>query len=396
MARRDPMVYGKFDDPGAAGRLSWRAYAAFGALLLSMTVGGVILGGPLAELMLTGLQIIPFAVLAVLSYLGVRRSWARALALGWLALLLLSMGGVALLFAFGAMFAGVGLVPGSSPAGIPALPPGALAQLGGIALSTVAGLGVAGLLLAPAARRRLARVLPIDPDSWVHATALALVVGATVINFGQLAALDGMPPMLALVEGTSGLATGSATEDLLRIVYGFVWMAPGAIVAVGYPVARSFRGAIARLGLARPQFGQILAAIGGALLMVAGALVLDTGINQVWSALGWPRTDSAAFEQLLGAAISPVGAVLIGVTAGLGEEMVIRGALQPRLGILLSNLFFTSLHAFQYSFDGLLSVFLVGSVLGLVRARSNTTISSIMHGVYNFTLVMISALSLFQ
>jgi len=130
--------------------------------------------------------------------------------------------------------------------------------------------------------------------------------------------------------------------------------------------------------------------------MVGGALVLDGVIGRLWEALTWPRTDSAAFEQLLGAAISPVGAVLIGVTAGLGEEMVVRVALQPRLGILLSNLFFTSLHAFQYSFDALLSVFIVGLVLGVVRARANTTTSSIVHGVYNFVLVMIAALALFE
>ncbi|MDQ5852454.1 MAG: CPBP family intramembrane metalloprotease, partial [Chloroflexota bacterium] len=103
-----------------------------------------------------------------------------------------------------------------------------------------------------------------------------------------------------------------------------------------------------------------------------------------------------AFDRLLGAAISPAGAVLIGITAGLGEELAVRGVLQPRLGILLSNLFFTSLHAFQYSFDGLLSVFIIGLILGIVRARSNTTTSSIVHGVYDFVLVMISALALFE
>jgi hypothetical protein len=74
----------------------------------------------------------------------------------------------------------------------------------------------------------------------------------------------------------------------------------------------------------------------------------------------------------------------------------VRGALQPRLGLLLSNLFFVSLHAFQYGFDALLSVFIVGLVLGIVRARSNTTTSSIVHGLYDFILVMISALALFS
>ncbi len=83
---------------------------------------------------------------------------------------------------------------------------------------------------------------------------------------------------------------------------------------------------------------------------------------------------------------------MIGVTAGVGEEMVVRGVLQPRLGILVSNLFFVGLHAFQYGFDALLSVFIIGLILGIVRARTNTTTSAIAHGTYDFILVMISAL----
>ena len=65
-----------------------------------------------------------------------------------------------------------------------------------------------------------------------------------------------------------------------------------------------------------------------------------------------------------------------------------RGALQPRLGLLPSNLFFTALHGFQYSWDALLSVFVVGMLLGGIRARTNTTTSAIVHGLYDFLLIM--------
>jgi membrane protease YdiL (CAAX protease family) len=117
------------------------------------------------------------------------------------------------------------------------------------------------------------------------------------------------------------------------------------------------------------------------------------GTNWLWGVMGWPLTDETAFGELLSFAISPIGAVVIGVTAGLGEELAVRGALQPRLGILVSNLFFTSLHALQYNWDALLVVFLVGMVCGLVRKRTNTTTSAIVHGVYNFTLIMISVVA---
>ena len=54
----------------------------------------------------------------------------------------------------------------------------------------------------------------------------------------------------------------------------------------------------------------------------------------------------------------------------------------------MPNIFFTSLHAMQYGFDGLLSVFMVGMILGLVRKRTNTSTSAIVHGTYDFILVV--------
>jgi CAAX amino terminal protease family. len=116
-------------------------------------------------------------------------------------------------------------------------------------------------------------------------------------------------------------------------------------------------------------------------------------IDTIWQTFGWPTTDHEAFSELIAFAISPLGALVIGVTAGLGEELAIRGVLQPRLGIFLSNLFFVSLHAFQYHWDGLLVVFVVGLICGLVRKRTNTTTAAIVHGVYNFVLVMLEVIA---
>ncbi|MEM9569045.1 MAG: CPBP family intramembrane glutamic endopeptidase, partial [Cyanobacteria bacterium P01_E01_bin.34] len=83
---------------------------------------------------------------------------------------------------------------------------------------------------------------------------------------------------------------------------------------------------------------------------------------------------------------------VIGFSAGLGEELAFRGVLQPRLGLWLSNLFFTSVHAFQYNWDALIVIFVVGAVCGIVRQRINTTTCAIVHGVYNFLLIMLVVL----
>jgi membrane protease YdiL (CAAX protease family) len=371
----------------------WPGYVLAGLLLVFGAVGGMLMGGPLRQFMLSGIQTLPFALLALLAYLGVDNQLARVFAFLWLGLLLIGIGLTAMVFVLGMLMVRVN-APEASP-GL-ALPPGGGALLGGIALWTLLGFIVAGLALVPAVRRYVARVLPLDPASAVHATALSIVSGATVIALGQLITLGGVPPLLEMVQDNPDLAGSTSDLDqLLFIAYGFVWTFPCALVAVGFPVVRTLGAAFRRLGLMRPTSGQVLAAILIAVLMVAGAWLLDAGIGWLWNTMGWPRTDSEAFEQLLGAAISPIGAVLIGITAGLGEEMVVRGALQPRLGLLLSNVFFTSLHAFQYGFDALLSVFIIGLVLGIVRARTNTTTSSIVHGLYDFILVMISALALF-
>jgi hypothetical protein len=42
--------------------------------------------------------------------------------------------------------------------------------------------------------------------------------------------------------------------------------------------------------------------------------------------------------------------------------------------------------------DALLSVFTIGLILGIIRSRSNTTTSAIVHGVYDFILVFTSAI----
>ena len=104
-------------------------------------------------------------------------------------------------------------------------------------------------------------------------------------------------------------------------------------------------------------------------------------------------TDDDAVDELFGHAYNPLGALVIGVSAGLGEELAVRGVLQPRLGLLLSNLFFTALHAFQYNLDGLLSVLLVGLFLGVVRQRANTSTSAIVHGAYDCILLLLSMLA---
>ena len=379
-----------------APRQWWPGVLLAAFLMLIGAVGAVIVGGQLVQFMLAGLQVFPFAVLAFFAYLGIRQTWARVVAFLWLGVVLLGIAAVSMLAMLAVLLVHANAL-GSSPDPAKLVAAMTAPQLGAVAIWMLVGLTVAGLLLLPPVRRAAAQVLPIDPRSSVHAIALSVVLGSTIMSFGQLIAAGGVPPLLEMVKALPEATTSSSSKagDLLVMIYGFAWTFPGALVAGGFPVVRTLREAFRRLGLVRPTTWQVLAALGLAVLMVAGSMLLDAGIGRLWDYMGWARTDNAAFERLLGSAVSLPGAVVIGITAGLGEEMVVRGALQPRLGILLSNLFFASLHAFQYGFDGVLSVFVIGLILGIMRARTNTTTSSIVHGTYDFILISLSALKLF-
>lgn len=381
------------DTPQRPQFKGWQIGSAFALLIVIYSVGFA-LGGEAAAFMTAGLQTLPFAVLAFLAYLGVDRLWARIAALLWAGLLVIGTGLLALGLSFQALV-------DTTTSGAESL--FQLVDGGGMRLAAlIIGSGLAFLIAAlgfiPGVRRALSRVIPLEPDSFVHMVALITVTAIALLSFMPLIVLAA-PPLLMLVEQASAsgvdLTGGRGDAGMLRdLVYGLVWTIPATIVAVGYGVRRNLSATLTRLGLVRPTWRQALAALGLAVALVLLAQVLDLGITWLWDMLGWPRTNAEAFGELLAFAANPLGAVVIGITAGLGEELAVRGVLQPRLGILLSNLFFTSLHAFQYNWDALLVVFVVGVVLGLVRQRSNTTTAAIVHGTYNFLLVMAAVLSI--
>ena len=368
------------DTPVAASAhgLNPKTWWLGGILCVAVYVGLLLSGGEARDLAIAGSEALPFVLLAVLAYAGARWRWARVLTWVWAALITLVVAVLAVNSTYEALRPEAG---GLSDAGRSRL----LLVGGGVALGLIAG-WLCGL---PGLRRALARVLPLDPASFVHAAALVVIVAMTLVLFVPVAVL-GAPPFLEAIEqgDTSGLQ-GDTLDDL----YGLFWLLPGAVFAVGFPFIRSWRAALARLGLVWPTRGQVALALVGGALMVVVFIAINAAIFWLWDRFGWPVTDTETFEELMAYSLTPLGAVVIGVTAGLGEEVAVRGVLQPRLGLLLSNLFFTALHALQYNFDALLSVFLAGLVLGWVRRRTNTTVSAVVHGFYDFLLIMLAVLS---
>lgn len=390
--------------PGASNRA---VLVTSGLALVGITMigAGFLVGGEASKFMTIGLQFIPLAVLAALAFAGVRNRSASVLTYLWLAILAL---GVLLLVGSYTVLGTVKDIRGlsqwlSNPREVPISevfkPDAGMVVLLCLVLMSLVSLLSAAMLFRPV-RVLVARVIPIDPDNFVHKIALSFLTLVTLGSFLPLIVLGGQPPLLLLINApsTEG-AIGQALDNAVRpqdLIYQFVWTIPATFVAAGWPVARKFKAVLERLGFVRPTLLQVVGAVaGGVVLAAVAAFSLDPAINQLWRAMGWGVTDVAAFGELMRQLITPEGAVLIGVTAGVGEELAVRGLLQPRIGLIASNLVFTSLHAFQYGADALLSVFIIGMVLGLIRMRTNTTTSAIVHGVYDFVLVMAST-SLFM
>ena len=261
--------------------------------------------------------------------------------------------------------------------------PGAIeAQLGnlepvGIALWAPAL--VAPLLLLPPFRRLLARLIPIDPRSSVHAVAVSYVM-LIVINLTFTLAIG--LETLADISEESPTGTGSLIFSLWVQQLTFaVW----ALVGVGWLTRRRWLQSLERLAIVFPRPIEIAIGIGVALVLVPVILLLENLAAQY--GMGVSEDVQRLSEALLGPlAGSFLGILTLGLAAGIGEETLFRGALQPRFGLLFTSILFAVVHS-QYGITfSTVAVFLVGIILGLLRQRFNTTTCAITHTAYNIIL----------
>jgi len=375
-----------------------RPFLRWAALAIVVVIAYVSLfaaGGEFLLFAFSGVQIVPFVLLACSAYLGQKRRWAKGMTFAWWLICSGLATFMSLILALATLVdpqIWIAISEATEVAPIDEMfTTGQLIRI----LLAVVGVTLAFILGAlcflPIARRGFARLVPIDSQSFVHATALATAITLSLLAFMPLV-ISGEPPLLAIMQD-AGLDDSSPQEQLRSSLYGLIWAVPASLFAVGFPRKRTLMEACDRLGLTRPRSRQILLAAAGVLGLVVAMTVLEALSLRLWNAMGWNTTDQKAFEMLFSFAVGPVGAVVIGLTAGLGEELVFRGVLQPRLGILISTLLFTGIHALQYNFDGLLQVLVLSLIFGLIRKFSNTTLSAIVHGGYDFTLLLFSWLT---
>ena len=233
----------------------------------------------------------------------------------------------------------------------------------------VTGVAAAGFVFRPI-RRDVAAFVPIDANNPVHALALSLALvffgtQVTFIVFTDVLAADKAQPPLSIV-------------DLFWNEIPFLIL---AVAGVGIFMRRRVAEAAVRLGAVVPAWWHIALALAAAGAFFALASGSDA-LGRAWLP-DVSRSVDATSQHLFGQLTGPLGIAAVAVLPGICEELLFRGALQPRIGLLATALLFTAIHT-QYglSFDTA-TLFVISIGLGLIRKYTNTTASCTCHVTYN-------------
>jgi membrane protease YdiL (CAAX protease family) len=244
----------------------------------------------------------------------------------------------------------------------------------GIAFLVSALFGVV-LLLAPV-RRSLARYLPTRADSPVHTTALLLALFLSAWSSINLLWVGGVEGLQESAESVPlGLLAGQAAGLILF-----------AFLGVGFVIRRDWRETVERLGLTLFETRHLLIAP----TAVVGLLVVNVVITGLWLLVAPEQAEALGqiSDQLFGDYDSIFAILALSVLSSVSEEFLFRGALQPRLGLVLTAVLFAFVHQ-QYAISpATLVVLLIGVVLGLLRRHFGTWTAVLTHFGYNFTLLI--------
>ena len=190
-------------------------------------------------------------------------------------------------------------------------------------------------------------------------------------------------PVPGVMLGPSLMATvrsnGTPLADPASLVAQMLGELAIALAGVGWFVRRDTRAVLVRLGITGMRPGYFLVGAMG-LLAIVGLNSGSDWVQHRFFPMLWAQDRDVT--RYIAGGLTFTTAVLLGISAGVGEEVAIRGALQPRLGILLSAIVFATGHV-QYTWFGMSTIALLGVLLGVVRGRSNTTTAILVHVTYD-------------
>jgi uncharacterized protein len=164
---------------------------------------------------------------------------------------------------------------------------------------------------------------------------------------------------------------------------------------IGIFVTRSYKEAFVRLGWVKPTNKQI----GIGIAVIVGSFLYD----YLWSLLthNLPGQDlatklsyynSGTFTANGGFVPSAILALATALCAGIGEETLIRGALQPVFGIVPAAILHGMLHGqFAHAPIFIVQVSIWSIMMGLVKRYTNTTTTIIGHAGFNLITTFLFA-----
>jgi membrane protease YdiL (CAAX protease family) len=160
---------------------------------------------------------------------------------------------------------------------------------------------------------------------------------------------------------------------------------PLALAGVGLMLRRDFKQSLERLGFFSISWRDLAWAAVVSVSLILAILLFDFAEKLL-------LPEIHALEDrfpMKFANVSPLlGIPAVSLAAGLGEEAVFRGALQPRLGIILTALLFAALHV-QYQLPGIVLIFVIGIFLGILRQRKSTTFTACVHIFYDIIALLL-------
>lgn len=214
------------------------------------------------------------------------------------------------------------------------------------------------------------------PDEPLHMTAA--VIGLAFLAYTFVSFLLG-----GALEGLSNALASDPRASVSATVLQMLIFVAAACYGVGLFLRRSPAQTMLRLGLRVPTPRDVWMGItlGISLLVVGIVYAL------VWERLFTPQqiAEQTQASEALATAFSTLPlALLLAVCAAIGEEVLLRGALQPIFGNVLTSLFFALLHTQYLITPGLLLLFGVSLGFGWLRQRHSTSAAIIAHFVYNF------------
>lgn len=224
-------------------------------------------------------------------------------------------------------------------------------------------------------RQGIKKYLKADFDNPISMTALflsILLLGFSVYVILVFKDLGGFVNFAS--QGAGSIATPSLA------IYQLLYFIGVAFIGVGLFFRRKFLDVLKRLGLVVPKGKDYLYII----VFVIALYIVDLVFSYMGvkfglvDAIGQKNANEVIFQNFNSFPLM----LLLAIAAGVGEEILFRGALQPKFGIIVTTLIFTLLHG-QYDVFGLITVFVLGLILSYQRKLSNTTSVIISHFLYD-------------